>query len=250
MKKNMHFDNLNNIEAQALLDCFHKSSDYVSKGKRNTLKNIIYKGDRITVKAFKTPNLLNRVIYAYFRPSKAKRSYDYAKKLVSLGIGTPRPLGYVEFKNFLGLTQSYYFCEYIDYDLTFRDISLSFNKYDSENILKAFTQFTHRLHENNILFLDHSPGNTLVKLKKDHFDFYLVDLNRMRFENLDLKSRINNFSRLTKKKNVVRIMSKEYAKITKNSFENIFQMMWNDTLSFRKKFDRKKRIKRQLKFWK
>ena len=34
----MHFDNLNNIEAQALLDCFHKSSDYVSKGKGILLK--------------------------------------------------------------------------------------------------------------------------------------------------------------------------------------------------------------------
>ena len=32
---------------------------YVSKGKRNTLKNINYKGKAITIKAFKKPNFIN-----------------------------------------------------------------------------------------------------------------------------------------------------------------------------------------------
>ena len=38
MKKNIHFDVLNNEEAQDILKCFDESVFYVSKGKKTHLK--------------------------------------------------------------------------------------------------------------------------------------------------------------------------------------------------------------------
>lgn len=247
MKKNIHFDVFNSEEAQDILKCFDESEFYVSKGKRNTLKNINYKGKAITIKAFKKPNFINSFIYSHLRDSKAKRSFEFAKKLSDLEIGTPKPLGYIEFKNLWGLTKSYYLCEYLSCDLTFRDLDISSDP-EHTTILKAFTHFTYELHEKGVLFLDHSPGNTLIKNINGDYYFYLVDLNRMRFETLDLKTRISNFSRLTEKKEMIQIMSKEYANLSYDDYNNIFDMMWKETLAFRSKFNRKKRIKAKFKF--
>ena len=61
----------------------------------------------------------------------------------------------------------------------------------------------------------------------------MVDLNRMRFETLDLKTRISNFSRLTEKNDMIQIMSKEYANLSHNDYNHIFDMMWKETLAFR-----------------
>ena len=70
-------------------------------------------------------------------------------------------------------------------DLTFRELTKDLNYPDHEIILRAFTRFTFQLHENGINFLDHSPGNTLVKKVGKEYEFYLVDLNRMNFGFMD-----------------------------------------------------------------
>ena len=186
-------------KAQDILKCFDESVFYVSKGKRNTLKNINYKGKAITIKAFKKPNFINSFIYSHLRDSKAKRSFKFAKKLSDLEIGTPKPLGYIEFKNLWGLTKSYYLCEYLSCDLTFRELDISSDP-EHITILKRLLTLHMSFMKKGVLFLDHSPGNTLIKNINGDYHFYLVDLNRMRFETLDLKTRIRNFSRLTEKR--------------------------------------------------
>ena len=100
------------------------------------------------------------------------------------------------------------------------------------------------------IFLDHSPGNTLIK-KMDHdYNFYLVDLNRMAFKNLDFETRIKNFSKLTIHKSMVEVMSDEYAKCSGESYDTIFNLMWKFTEDFQNKYHRKRRLKKKLKFWK
>jgi len=217
---------------------------------RNSLKLFEIEGKTINVKSFKVPNFVNQIAYRFLRKSKAQRSYEYAKKLIDLNIGTPQPIAYYEFKTALLFKKSYYVSEQLDCDLTYRELTKDLNYPNHEDILRAFTRFTYNLHEKNVNFLDHSPGNTLIKINDNSYDFFLVDLNRMQFGSMDFETRIKNFAKLTTHKSMVKVMSDEYSKCCNRSYEKVFDLMWNATQTFQEKYHRKKRLKKKLKFWK
>ena len=219
-------------------------------GERNIIKILKFNGININIKAFKIPNIINQVVYSFFRKSKAQRSFEYAIKLKNLGIGTPKPIAYFEYKSNSLFKKSFYVSEQQDCDLTYRELTTNFDYPDYEDMLRAFTRFTYNLHEKGIHFLDHSPGNTLIKKKHKSYDFYLVDLNRMNFGPLDFETRIKNFAKLTIHKSMVEIMSDEYAKCIGKPYDKIFDLMWKETEAFQYRFHRKKRLKKRLKFWK
>ena len=230
--------------------------DFDSKGvpfgnqDRNSLKLFDLNGMKINVKSFKIPNIINQITYKYFRKSKAQRSFEYANKLKALHIGTPEPIAYYE-KTSSGLFKnSYYISKQVNDDLTYRELTKDLNYPNHEAILRAFTRFTFLLHENGIHFLDHSPGNTLIKLNNGNYKFYLVDLNRMNFGDLDFETRIKNFARLTTHKSMVEVMSNEYAKCLDVSYDKVFNLMWNETVAFQDRYYRKMSLKKKLKFWK
>ncbi|GGH47162.1 lipopolysaccharide kinase InaA family protein [Mangrovimonas yunxiaonensis] len=217
---------------------------------RNSLKLFDLNGLTINVKSFKVPNPINQLAYRFFRKSKAQRSFEYANKLVALGIGTPKPIAYYEFTTPFLFKKSYYVSAQLDCDYTYRDLTKDFNIPNYEAILRAFTRFTYKLHENKVLFLDHSPGNTLITVNNDDYGFFLVDLNRMEFKTLDFETRIKNFARLTIHKKMVEVMSDEYAKCINAPYEKVFNLMWQYTNEFQDKYHQKKRLKKKLKFWK
>ena len=70
------------------------------KGSRNTIKKINIENLVINIKRFKSPNILNKIIYTFFRSSKAKRSYNYAEKLIDNGIMSPQPIGFYDIFKF------------------------------------------------------------------------------------------------------------------------------------------------------
>ena len=217
---------------------------------RNSLKLFDLNGKTINVKSFKIPNIFNQIAYRFLRKSKAQRSFEYANRLTEMGIGTPQPIAYYEFKTSILFKKSYYVSEHLAYDLTYRELTSDLNFPDHEAILRAFTRFTFQLHEKGVHFLDHSPGNTLIQLNNGDYKFFLVDLNRMNFGKMDFTTRIKNFSRLTIHKSMVEVMSDEYAKCFGYDFNKVFDVMWRETEAFQERFYRKKRLKKRLKFWK
>jgi len=217
---------------------------------RNSLKLFELDNQTINVKSFRVPNLVNQIAYKFFRKSKAQRSFEYANKLIKLGVSTPQPIAYYEFETPFLFKKSYYISNQINDDLTFRALTTDFNMPNHEAILRAFTRFTYMLHEKGIHFLDHSPGNTLIELNGGDYKFYLVDLNRMEFKPLDFITRIKNFARLTTHKSMVEVMSDEYAKCAGEDYNKVFQLMWRETEAFQEKHHRKARLKKKLKFWK
>jgi hypothetical protein len=234
-------------------DCI---SNFDTKGepfgdqKRNALR-LFFKDDLvINIKSFKIPNIVNQIAYSFLRKSKAQRSYEYGLRLQELGVGTPEPIAYYEFKTALLFKKSYYISRQLECDLTYRELTKNFDYPDYENILRAFTRFTYQLHQKGIKFLDHSPGNTLIKKTDSGYDFFLVDLNRMEFKQMDFKERIKNFDRLTIHKSMVEIMSDEYAKVSGDDYNEIERLMWKFTEEFQAKHHKKQRVKRRLKFWK
>ncbi|WP_320814030.1 Kdo domain containing protein [Flavobacterium sp.] len=221
-------------------------------GQRNSIKTFQLESQVLNIKSFKVPNLINQIAYKYFRNSKAKRSFEYATILLDKKIGTPKPIAFYENFNLIGLKESYYVCEHLVTELTFRELVTIPTFKDHENILRQFTKFSFEMHEKGVEFLDHSPGNTLIKDNGNSlYSFYLVDLNRMKFhDKMDLSCRMNNLSHLTPKKDMIEIMSDEYAKLSGEKFEVVFQMMWKETQDFQYRFYRKKKIKSIIKFWK
>ncbi|MBF4505695.1 Kdo domain containing protein [Flavobacterium sp. JLP] len=236
-----------------IINSFQTSGELFGNGDRNKIKLFDLNGKAINIKSFKIPNIINKIAYKYFRKSKARRSFEYATLLLEKGIGTPEPIAFLENFNFIGLKDSYYASEHLVTELTYRELVEIPNYPDHDNILRKFTKFSFDLHEKGVEFLDHSPGNTLIKkVSENQYAFFLVDLNRMNFHDaMSFEQRMDNFRRLTPKKEMIAVMSNEYAKYYTDKTEaEIFEKMWQTTTHFQEEFAKKKRLKKKLKFWK
>lgn len=233
-------------EFKRVVDNFSEVGEYVTKGDRNIIKKITIDGKTFNIKSFKTPSFLQGVVYQFLRKSKAKRSFEYASKLIECSINTPFPVGYSEIFS-VGLKESYYISEHIDYDFDFR-VLIHDPKYPNrKEILKQFTAFSFKLHQNKVNFLDHSPGNTLIKnMGNGQYDFYLIDLNRMRFEALNLDRRMHNLRRLWLSKTMINIIAAEYAKLSGGGLDEIHFLLSKHSRGFQKKINSKK-IRRRRK---
>ncbi|RBA28046.1 lipopolysaccharide kinase InaA family protein [Flavobacterium tibetense] len=231
---------------------FKNEGKYFVSGKRNTIKLFELENEVISIKSFKKPNIFNKIVYCYFRKSKARRSFEFASKLIEFKIGTPQPVAFYENYDCIGLKESYYACEHLENVFEFREIVQDEAFENRDFIIRKFIQFTFEMHQKGIEFLDHSPGNTLIKNEGNgNYSFYLVDLNRMKFHNaIDFQTRMKNLSRLTPKKEMIATMSNEYAKLSGEDENTVFETMWKFTADFQFRFQRKKRIKKKLKFWK
>jgi len=207
---------------------------------RNELKIINYEKTDIVVKSFKIPHIINRIVYTFFKDSKAKKSYNYALKI---GEFTPKPIGYIEFFTFGLLQKSYFLAEKFSYDFTIREPLLDKKFSNREEIFKAFARFTFSLHEANIFHQDYSPGNILIKQEDDDFIFKIVDINRMQFISLSLAKRLQNFSKLWASDDDLTIMIKEYAHCLSEDEGKSIQM----TLLFSQKHKAKINMKKRLK---
>ncbi len=242
----------NSISEQKLIffiENFDSSGVIFGKADRNTIKLFQLNGLTINIKSFKIPNIFNQIAYRFFRKSKAQRSFEYACRLQSLDVGTPQPIAYYDFTTTFLFKRSFYVSEHLECDLTYRELTHDFNIPNYEAILRAFTKFTFELHEKGINFLDHSPGNTLIKLNSGDYIFFLVDLNRMEFQTMDFEARMKNFSRLTIHQSMVEVMSDEYARLYKKPYNEVFDKMWHYTKEFQQRYHNKKRLKKKLKFW-
>ncbi len=232
-----------------IIESFTTKGTLFIDGKRNKIKTFPLGAMTVNVKSFKVPNAVNKLVYRFFRKSKAQRSYEFANILLEKSIGTPQPIAYFENKTALSLQDSYYMSEQMEADLTFRQLIEIPDYPEHEIILRQFTQFTFKLHEKGIAFLDHTPGNTLIK-KTGHeqYEFFLVDLNRMQFhtQKMSLEERVVNMAKLTPEERLITVMSDEYAKLYGCTYDEVLKPMIKHTQYFANRFHRKRAIKRKL----
>ncbi len=231
------------------IENFDQQGEMIGNGYRNVIKILTIDGERYNIKEFKVPNLVNKIVYRFFRKSKAERSFLYAKRLLKAGILTPTPEAFVEYKSPFTFGSSYYISKQLEYDFTIRKLVDDPTCDDYDNILRKFTQFTYRLHQNGIHFLDHSPGNTLIKKEGDDYKFYLVDLNRMDFKTLSYDERLANFARLSPKDYMLEVLSDEYAKLIGKPREEVKERMLFFSQKFSLSFKKKEAFKRKYFFW-
>ncbi|MDD6641916.1 MAG: lipopolysaccharide kinase InaA family protein [Bacteroidales bacterium] len=169
-------------------------------------------GTQVNIKRYHTPAPLNRVIYSYFRPSKAERAYRNALLLQEKGVPTPVPIGYLLTTRHGLLAESYLITK--QSPLTrrfyeFREHGIA----GYEDIVKAFAYFSARLHQQGIYHKDYSPGNILFDKQTDgSIRFELVDINRMEFgQSVGIDKACRNFCRLWGKQDFFELLAAEYA---------------------------------------
>lgn len=87
----------------------------VLRDDRNTLWCERVAGEEFVVKRFAVPLRLNRWVYTFFRPTKARRSYDYSLRLRRSGIAVADPVGYIECRRGLLFHTGYYVSKRLPY---------------------------------------------------------------------------------------------------------------------------------------
>lgn len=193
---------------------FQENSNTIHKA-RNELKVINYKDIQTVVKAFRIPNIVNQIVYAYFRDSKAKKSYENAIKLRELEVNTPEPIGYIEFYRTFLFKESFFIAKKFDYDFTIREPLRNKDLENRVDIIKAFVKFTYELHQKGVYHKDYSAGNILVVKNDEGWIFSIVDINRMEFKKIDLTIGLDNFAKLWLDVDDLNLIAKEYAKLAK-----------------------------------
>jgi len=195
---------------QSIPSIFDKEGTLVYKA-RNQLKTYRVGEQEVIVKSFRKPFFLNRIVYTFFRPSKARRSYEYAFRLLEKGVSTPAPIACIEEKKGGLLSRSYYISVFEKNMDHIRSYMAGEKKDDA--LIRGLAEFISDFHSKGVYFLDISPGNFLQKKENGKFSFSLVDINRMKFKSpLSLKDRYNSFKRLTRNFEILESVAREYAR--------------------------------------
>ncbi len=205
---------------------------------RNIIKTFDTPEGKIAVKAFHTPRFFNRIIYTFFRPSKAHRSYAYGLKLMEKNIGTPTPIASIENKKDGLLSDSYFISTHLEYTGMMREFrygALSGRK----DLLRAFARFTALIHTREVLHKDYSPGNILYIKKDENYTFYLIDINRMKFGPVDMIAGCKNLRRLWGNKEMIEFIAREYAQARGFDEEACVGLTFKYHAAFWKRFTRR-----------
>lgn len=195
----------------------------IHKG-RNELRRMEYEGKEYVVKSFGIPNVINRLVYGIFRPSKAKRSYDHALLYLKIGVGTPRPVGYLNVRKGLLFDRSYFVTCLSDCPYVYNDLFTQKFDYEEE-VLRAIGRTTALLHEHGYAHKDYGRGNILFRKTAEGIQLDIVDLNRMHIGPIGMKAGCKNFERLPATPQMHRWMAEEYAKARGFDAEECFRLM-------------------------
>ncbi|MDR2622278.1 MAG: hypothetical protein LBC48_06810, partial [Dysgonamonadaceae bacterium] len=194
---------------ESIPDIYDKEGETIYN-ERNQIKVFDVGNERIVVKSFKIPILFNKIAYTCFRPSKAERSYKHALKLIEKQINTPQPVAYIEKKKNGLLANSYYISIYKEYPGILRELRYHTLE-EKKDLVSAFIRFTVDIHEKEVFPVDYSPGNILYEKTGDEYHFCLIDINRMHFKPVDMKTGAYGLRRLWGSGETIAFMAGEYA---------------------------------------
>ena len=212
---------------RSLPERFARGEGEVIHQGRNELRIMTHEGLKLVVKSFCRPHLINRFVYGILRPSKAKRSMENAVRLMQLGIGTPRPVGYYNERGVLGLAFKRSYFVTLCSECRYRYEHLFGPTIDyADEVLTAIGSLTARLHEAQLAHKDYGRANILFDKKPDGtLLLELVDLNRMHKGPLDMKAGCKNFERLPATPHMHRLMANAYAEARGFDADECFRLM-------------------------
>jgi hypothetical protein len=169
-------------------------------------------GMEVNVKRYCRPIGIKRYIYSLgIRKSKCRRAFEYPAILLAKGIETPEPIAYIEKRTIGILGYSYFISVQCDYPNLMYDV-LDLPDEEAEPLAVAFAKHTAKMHKAGILHRDYSPGNILWKRMEDgNYHFSIIDINRMRFRHIGMKTGCDNLKRIWGTKQFMRLVAETYA---------------------------------------
>lgn len=205
-------------------------------------------GITVNVKRFKKPILINRIVYTFFRKSKAHRSYYNTLQIAEKGFETAESIAYIEIKKGGLLSDSYYIslqCNQVREMREYYFGPLSGN----EKLIDEFAHYSAALHDAGIYHLDYSPGNILIRDDAGKYTFILVDVNRMKFMPVSVDNGCRNFARLFNNDEIYKRIAETYSQSRIPAFdkEEAIRLIMKYKDRFLQKDARKKKMKSWLK---
>lgn len=152
------------------------------------------------------------------RGSKAERSFRAAVRLAERGVGTPRPLVFVDRWSAGRLVESYYVCEYLEGFSSFRDELDRLYREDPlcrriMSLMETAALAIADMHDSGLCHCDLGNQNILLRrLDDDRWgDVRFIDLNRSIIrENLSLAERARDISRIDLPSDFLRVFKCMY----------------------------------------
>ena len=205
---------------------------------RNVIKTDEVSKVKLVIKSYGRIYLTNRIRYSFFHPSKAERAYKNGLRLLVEGFLTPEPVAFIEcFKGRL-LRESYFITLHSDFTPLASIISDG-----PDALIKDLVGFAHQLHRHGIYHMDFSMGNVLCKKQNDHFQFSLVDNNRMEFRKFNYSKGLKTFKRLGLNNAQLTDVAKEYSRLEKKNENRTIQQI----LDIVRRHQRLDRLRKQAK---
>jgi tRNA A-37 threonylcarbamoyl transferase component Bud32 len=219
----------------------------VIENKRNVVKKVITSQGTFVIKYFKGMYFFNRLAYSFFRKSKAVRSYIYSRVLNDKGIVTPAPVAWINCYNLGLLTDSYFVSVYCPHK-TLREVMESFKKGDDRckvQLLRELAAFCVRMHMTGAYHDDFSVGNILVDQTENGYEFALVDLNRVKFQDVSYACGLRSFAKLNLPAEDLNVLIKEYAILSGESSRASADLFWKH----KKQASALRRIRKKIRYY-
>lgn len=223
-------------------EIFSESGETVYQ-KRNVVKRFTTGGNEWMVKRYKRPHLIQRIVYTFFKKSKAERAYLYAEKLLAADIDTPEGIAYIEEKQYGLISDCYFISPSCPYPAVYQALANTDN-YD-KRLANALAAFFVQLHRKGILHGDPNLSNILYHQDDgDHFQFSVIDTNRSIFKAaLPPRECLNNLKRVTHRRDLLQYITEQYARLREwNVQESVDSVM-----KALDKFEKRKKIKQLMK---
>ena len=197
----------------AIPNLFVKGQGETIYCKRNEIRRFTHQGQVFIVKRYKKVNILQRFVYTFFRPTKAKRAYSFAQEFRQRGIDTPREVAYIETGNWRLFSIGYF-------------VSLEAKGTETHLLLREVKEFSHELahavavqvllmHSKGILHGDLNLSNFLCTEQADGYHFTMIDSNRSHFRNrMPTDSEcLANLVRITHRRDLYEYLVRQYAEL-------------------------------------
>lgn len=206
---------------------------------RNTIRLFqMDDGTEMVIKRFKRPNIVQKVVYTYFRETKASRAYSHGKELLRRGVSTPVPYGFHETKE-CGLID---FCYFASARTDARPIEDFIDRDDWDcSLAELFARYLVLLHQKGVLHHDLNDTNVLYDPQLFNRDmgadatcrcsveelFSVIDTNRMKFypehQPIPIDECLENMTRFTKRYDLFEFVLRKYADFRQLNQEEIVE---------------------------
>ena len=193
-------------------ELFERGEGELLYSERNEVRRMEHEGKVFIVKRYKRVNAIQRVVYTFFRKTKAARAYLYAQKFRRRGIDTPREIAYIETFSHGLFTVGYFVSE----ECLWREVAIDLrNREDYDRELgRALIQHLVLMHSRGVLHGDLNLTNFLYHRDADgQYHFMLIDINRSRFtDGMPSDSQcLRNLVRLTHRRDLYEFLIRQYA---------------------------------------